>query len=310
MRKMTTKTNRMKTNRINATWPGSLIVLFLMGMLASCSNEVDFGEQYKKTVYIVNSNNLLHVEKHSFETMNDSISISVYCASTKPITKDLTVRLKVNCRALDSLNEVQTLADPNYEKRVMFPNTTDQLDEELYATIKAGEQYGLLKIPFDFLSSGLDPFIPYVLPLTLVSNNADYDINPKLKSIVYQVEMVNQYAGDYNGSSKTSPTAILGIQPSLKAMSINQVRMPIHNLSDDISQLLTNFMVLTVASDNSVSISPWGLSDVTDLGGSSYDPVAQRFELHYQFIDAAANRNTVHAIIRNIDAPLIEEDEM
>lgn len=308
MRKMTTKTNHMKTNRIHATGLGSLILMFLMGLLASCSDEVDFGEQYKKTVYIVKSNNLLHMAKHSFETSQDSISVSVYCASTEPITNDLKVRLKVNRHALDSLNALQVLADPDYVNRVMLPETNYQLDGELYTTIKAGEQYGVLKVPFDF--NGLDPSIPYALPLTLVSNNADYDINPRLKSIVYQVEMVNQYAGDYSGSSKTSPTAILGIQPSLKAMSVNQVRMPIHNLSDDIGQLLTNFMVLTIAGDNSVTISPWGLADVTDLGESSYDPVAQRFELHYQFIDAAANRQTVHAVIRNIDAPPSEEDEM
>lgn len=305
---MMTKKNRMKTKRINAVGPRSLIVLFLMGILASCSNEVDFGEQYKKTVYIVNSNNLLYLAKHSFETNRDSISVSVYCASTEPITKDLQVRLKVDRHALDSLNALQVLADPNYENRVMLPGESYQLDGELYTTIKAGKQYGVLKIPFNFTS--LDPSIPYALPLTLVSNNAEYDINTRLKSIVYQIEMVNQYAGDYNGSSKTSPTAILGIQPSLKAMSINQVRMPIHNLSDDISELLTNFMVLTITGDNSVTISPWGLASVSDLGGSTYDPVAQRFELHYQFTDAAANRQTVHAIIRNIDAPPSEEDEL
>jgi hypothetical protein len=305
---MITNKNRMKTNRINVTWTGSLLVLFLLGVVGSCSNEVDFGEQYKKTIYIVNSNNLLHVAEHSFETSRDSIAVSVYCASTEPITKDLQVRLKVDRGALDSLNALQVLADPGYVKRVMLPEECYQLDGELYTTIRAGEQYGVLKVPFNF--TGLDPSIPYTLPLTLVSNNAEYDINPRLQSIVYQIEMINQYAGDYNGSSKTSPTAILGIQPSLKAMSINQVRMPIHNLSDDIGELLTNFMVLTIASDNSVTISPWGLADVTDLGGSTYDPVAQRFELHYQYIDAAANRLTVEAIIRNIDAPPSEEDEL
>ncbi|MPM77777.1 hypothetical protein SDC9_124785 [bioreactor metagenome] len=54
--------------------------------------------------------------------------------------------------------------------------------------------------------------------------------------------------------------------------------MPIHNLSDEVSDLLTNFMVLTIAGDNSVSISPWGIADVTDLGGSTYNPVTQTFE--------------------------------
>lgn len=249
---------------------------------------------------------MLYVGKHSFETNNNAIAISVYCASTQPITKDLQVRLKVNRYALDSLNALQTLADPGYINRVMLPKDSYQLNGEQYVTIKAGEQYGVLYIPFDF--SGLDPSIPYALPLSLVSNNAGYDISPKLKSIVYQIEMTNKYAGDYNGSSQTSPTAIVGIQPALKALSIDKVRMPIHNLSDEVSDLLTNFMVLTIAGDNSVSISPWGIADVTDLGGSTYNPVTQTFELHYQFTDATAKLQTVTTIIRNINAPPTEED--
>lgn len=297
----------MKTNKIKVSLK-LIIVFYTIGLLISCSNEVNFGEQYKKTVYVVNSNSLLYIAKHSFETSNDMIAISVYCASSQPITQDLKVRLKVDRQILDSLNTLQALADPTYINRVMLPEDSYQLDGEQYVTIKAGEQYGVLYIPFDF--TGLDPAIPYALPISLVSNNADYEINPKLKSIVYQIEMINKYAGDYNGSSQTSPTAILGIQPSLKAISINKVRMPIHNLSDDEGDLLTNFMVLTIAENNSVSITPWGIADVTDLGGSKYEPSTQTFELHYQFIDASAKRQTVTSIIRNIDAPPTEEDEL
>lgn len=302
------KIYRMKTNRIKATGLRSIIIFCLILVLASCSDKVDFGEQYKKTVYIVNSNNLLHVGEHSFETENDAIAISVYCASSQPITWDLQVRLKINRHALDSLNALQVLADPAYINRVMLPEDSYQLDGEQYVTIKSGEQYGVLYIPFDF--SGLDPSIPYAFPVSLVSNSADYEINTRLKSIVYQIEMINQYAGNYNGSSQTSPTSIVGIQPALKAMSINTVRMPIHNLSDEEEDILTNFMLLTIADDNSVSISPWGIADVTDLGGSKYDPVTQTFELYYQFTDALAKRQTIISVIRNINAPPTEEDEL
>lgn len=302
------KIYRMKTNRIKATGLRPIIIFCLILVLASCSDKVDFGEQYKKTVYIVNSNNLLHVGEHSFETENDAIAISVYCGSSQPITQDLQVRLKINRHALDSLNALQVLADPAYINRVMLPEDSYQLSGEQYVTIKSGEQYGVLYIPFDF--SGLDPSIPYAFPVSLVSNNADYEINPKLKSIVYQIEMVNQYAGNYNGSSQTSPANIVGIQPALKAMSINKVRMPIHNLSDEEEDILTNFMLLTIAEDNSVSISPWGIADLTDLGGSKYDPVTQTFELYYQFTDASAKRQTVTSAIRNINAPPTEEDEL
>lgn len=298
----------MKTNRINVSGCKTLLVYCLMLVWASCSNDVDFGEQYKKTVFIVNSNELLYLGEHSFEAENDAIAISVYCASSQPITQDLQIRLKIDRHALDSLNALQVLADPDYAYRVMLPQDNYILEGEQYVTIRAGEQYGILNIPFNF--SGLEPSIPYALPVSLVSNNADYDISPKLKSIVYQIEMINRFSGNYNGSSRTSPTTILGVQPTLKAISVNQVRMPIHNLLDDEKEILTNFMVLTIAEDNRVSISSWGISDVEDIGGSTYDPITQTFELNYQFTDSSAKRHTVTAVIRNIDAPPTEEDEL
>ena len=298
----------MKNNMSNTKGLKSIIVICWIMLLGSCSNEVDFGEQYKKVLYIVNSSDLLYVGEHSFETENDAISISVYCASSKPITNDLQVRLKIDRNALDSLNNLHLLADPSYIRRVMLPETSYQLNGEQYVTIKPGEQYGVLNIPFDF--SELDPSVPYALPVSLVSNNADYEINTKLESIVYQIEMINKYAGNYNGSSQTSPTSIVGIQPSLKALSKNKVRMPIHNLSAEEDNILTNFIVLTIEDNNSVSISPWGIADVKDLGGSSYNPTTQTFELHYQFVDATAKRQNVISVIKNINAPVTEEDDL
>lgn len=297
----------MKIKSINITALRAALTGFLTFILISCSNDVDFGEQYKKTVYIVNSNDLLYVGEHSFETIKDSISISVYCASTQPIKKDLRVRLKLNRHALDSLNALHLLADPDYISRVMLPYTHYEIEGEQYVTIKAGKQYGILNIAFDF--TALDPMIPYALPMTIVSNDADYEVNENLNSIVYQLEMKNIYSGEYNGSSQTSSTSLIGVQRKLKALSINSVRLPIHNLPDDEKEALVNFMVLTIAKDNTVSISPWGIASVTDLGGSFYDPVKQSFELHYQFLDEFSNVRKTTTIIRSIDAPILEDDD-
>lgn len=297
----------MKTIKINIEFVKFFLLVCLGSFLISCSNEIDFGEQYKKVVYIVNSTDLIHVGEHSFNTQNDIIPISVYCASSKPITSDLKVRLKIERKALDSLNMIQSLANPSYVNKVMLPEANYSADGEQYVTIKSGEQYGVLNIPFDFM--GLNPAESYALPISLVSNDADYEINPKLKSIVYQIEMINEFSGEYSGSSQTSPTAIVGVHPILKALSGNKIRMPIHNLSDEDKDLLTNFMVLTIVDDYSVSIEPWGIAEVIDLGGSLYDPVRQVFELHYQFIDSSAKKHNVTSIIRNIDAPLTEDDE-
>ncbi len=284
----------------------SVIFIFML-LVLSCSNDVDFGEQYKKTVYIVNSNDLLYTGEHFFEAPNDEIVISVYCASSEPITGDLQVRLKIDRHALDSLNTINRLVASSYIDKVMLPDENFNLEGEPYVTIKAGDQYGTLRIPFTF--NGLDPDVAYTLPLSIVSNNAGYDINKELGSIVYEVKMMNKYAGDYSGSSQESLTTIYGVQPVLKALSVNTVRMPVHNLPDDAEYLNTNFLLLTVADDGSVSIAPFRFAEVTDLGGSSYDADRQRFELHYQYTNAASQTITVTEIITNINAPKDEFED-
>ncbi|MDR2040331.1 MAG: DUF1735 domain-containing protein [Bacteroidales bacterium] len=280
---------------------GSTMIVFLCFLtVMSCSDDTDFGEQYKKTIYIVNSNSLLYTGEHYFEKENDEIVISVYCASSEPIGSDLKVRLKVHRDALDSLNTISELADPSYISKLMLPKANYQMEGELYTTIKAGRQYGTLNIPFDF--TGLDPDYDYALPISLVSNSADYDINPDVKSIVYEIKMINEYSGSFAGSSSEETTSrISSVQPALKAMSVNTVRMPIHNLDDDIQLLDTNFMLLTIAEDGSVTISPWANALVTDLGESTYDFVRQRYELNYEY-----NGIPISEIITNIDAPQTE----
>ena len=87
-----------KFMNITACFGCSVLMLF-----SACNNVVDFGEQYKKTVYIVNSGELLYTWEHFFETENDAIVISVYCASSEPITSDLRAILKIEPQALDCL---------------------------------------------------------------------------------------------------------------------------------------------------------------------------------------------------------------
>jgi hypothetical protein len=267
--------------------------------LCACSNEVDFGEQYKKTVYIVNSADLLYTGDHFFGAENNEIVISVYCASSEPITAGITARLMSDARLLDSLNTIRKLSDSKYVDKLLLPESNYRMDNQV-VTIKAGEQYGTLHIPFSPVGLNVDQ--AYTLPLYLISNSAGYDVNPLLRSIVYEINMVNEYSGNFSGSSQESPTAIRGVQPVLKAMSINTVRMPIHNLDDDALYLANNFMLLTIVENGAVHIAPWQNANVTDMGGSVYDPLLQSFELHYQFTNTNSDTFEIVEIISNINA--------
>ncbi|HWK57483.1 MAG TPA: DUF1735 domain-containing protein [Parapedobacter sp.] len=287
-----------------------LTLLFLSGIMlhSSCTEKVDFGEQYKKTVYMVNSNNLLYQSAHHYGQENVAV-LSVYCASSQPITEDVIVQLKFDPFSLDSLNDIRSLSDPDYTVRELLPEGHYELPETLSVTIKAGNQYGTIAIPIR--TEGLDPFIPYALPFSIVSNSAAYDINPQLRSIVYEPFMVNGYSGDYTGISSETETVSRTIQPQLKALSANTVLLPIHNLPGDLKKLETNFMVLTIAPDGTtVSITPYGNADVVDLGGNYYDSARQHFELHYQFTDGSGNTFSISESISHINAPVSEEEEL
>jgi len=294
----------MKVNQIF-----KYITFVLLGIISisSCTDKVDFGEQYKKIIYMVNSNGLLYQAEHDFNEGNSAV-FSIYCASSKPITKDVVIQLKFDPHALDSLNTVRIRSDPQYTDRELLPEDHYELPSNLSVTIKAGNQYGTIAVPI--YTDGLDPFKHYALPLTIVSNIASYDINPQLRSIVYEPVLVNGYSGIYSGISAESETIARTVQPTLKALSANTVLMSIHNLSSDIELLDNNFMVLTIAADSSsVSIAPHGNAKVIDLGGSRYDSTLQHFELNYQYIDGTGKTFTIQENISNVNAP-VNDDEL
>jgi hypothetical protein len=238
---------------------------------ASCKDETDFGEQYKKTVYIVKSNNLLYTASHRYGEEN-RMELSIYCASSEPLAEDLRVRVKIDPKALDSLNSINILENSDYVNKVMLPESHYSFTGEQEVVIKAGEQYSVLEIPFD--TEGLNSDTSYTIPLSIVSNSAGYDVNPELKSIVYEIRLENKFSGTFSGTSAESPNAIRPVQVEAKAISANRVRIPIHNI--DASNLDTDFMLLTVT-DGQVTVEPWENSTVVDLGVIFYDEVQQLF---------------------------------
>jgi hypothetical protein len=240
--------------------------------LASCG-DADFGEQYKKTIYLVNSKNLLYTVEYAYGATGNTIVIPVYCASTEPITSDVTVHLQVDQHALDSLNTQRRLENPLYEDKIMLPSFRYELPADPSVVIRAGEQYGTLEVPVDL--DGLDADVAHVLAFSIVSNSAGYDVNPALRSIVHEIVMVNDYSGNYSGSSAVAGATPVPVLPVLKALSANQARMAAHDREDAL-------MVLTVAPSGAVTITPWAGAPVEGLPGCTYDPVTRGFLLYYR----------------------------
>ncbi|MDR1414219.1 MAG: DUF1735 domain-containing protein [Odoribacteraceae bacterium] len=271
-----------------------------MLLAASCNGDVDFGEQYKKTLYFVDSKNLLHAVDYAYGAEDNKLLFSVYCASSQPIDREVNVLLAVDVRALDSLNTQRRLENPLYEDKVLLPSFRYELPAAPTITIRPGARYGTLELPVTL--DGIDADVAYALPLTIVSNDAGYDVNPALRSIVHEIVMINEYTGDYSGSSAEEAGSIRPVLPTMKAISANQVRVVVHDMEDNADYLATNYMLLTIHPNSTVSITPWESADVQELPGSFYDRVLQSFELHYR-----AAGKVITEKITNIDAPKIEQ---
>jgi hypothetical protein len=272
------------------------------GLFPSCNSDVDFGEQYKKTIYLVHGQDLLYTKEHYYGTENDKLVFSVYCASSETITENVDVVLQIDPHALDSLNARGNLeSGASYISKVMLPDGSYTFPTVATVTVPAGSQYALLEIPF--YPTGLNGDVAYALPLTVVSNSRNYDISPEARSVVYEVSLTNKYSGEFVGTSAEAPQVVRPVQPVVKAISVNQVRLPIHDLDGDNQYLDTHFMLLTIAEDGQVSIVPWLDADITDLGGNFYDEIRQSYELHYRYTNDSGKMFTVTEKISHVNAP-------
>ncbi len=80
------------------------ITIWSLLFFSSCSNSVDFGEQYEKIVYIVNSKEIIYYAPH--EPIEESRgSISFYCSGTKEPDEDIHIRYKIDSEALAEYNK-------------------------------------------------------------------------------------------------------------------------------------------------------------------------------------------------------------
>jgi hypothetical protein len=287
----------------------SCIGLFLIPILLSCSSEgyESFGEQYKKTILIVHSDGMEYVGEQNLNDSACAIQVSVYCASSLLIDHDLEVNLKLDPQALDSLNYKNALGNPLYKDMIQLPEGHYKLDKNPKVIIKKGDPYGVLNVPISL--NGLDPDVTYAFPISLVSNSSDYDVNPQMNKLVYHIKFINDFSGDYQGSSTELPKTVQPVQPTLVAMSANSVRLPIHTLDSDTKYLDTNFMVLTIASDGtSVAISPWRNANVKDMGGSTYNKKTHSFILNYSYVNDDGDTVEIREKINNVDYTNSDED--
>lgn len=283
---------------------GGLFLLFL----ASCSNHVDFGEQYKKVIYIVKSSNKVYTCQHKILSEEQEGSISLYCGGSDVLKEDVTVTLVPDEEAMRIYNSKNFDETNQYKKLVLLP-------EEYYTipsytvTIKSGTEYA--KMPIHLVTKNINPDSCYVIPLS-IGEISQYEVNEKLKTVFYQIELINDYSGNCVGTLKNikgTDTTFTAKDKVLKAIGENQVRTSVYNLNSDPEFMEGHFMVLTVGAGNQVTITPWKDAEVQDLGNSVYLPDRKTFTLHYRCKDASGHMQTIEEDLVNSEVIVSDEEE-
>ena len=167
----------------------NVIFIVILFLFVSCSNDVDYGEQYIKELYIVGSSQTLMYAFHEIDKASPG-NISVYCSGSELPGKDVIVNYKVDKEYLDRFNRNEYgNEEENYFQIVPEDKVTFKQEQII---VKKGKEYGLLNFTID--TEGLDFSKLYVIPLTL-TDAPGYRISETQSSTLYVVGIVNQYQG-------------------------------------------------------------------------------------------------------------------
>lgn len=250
--------------------------------VSSCDKEIDQVEVYKKTIYLVHSEDLIHSFIHPFQEEPSEGFITIYCSGSALPDKDIQVEIEFDDEIVDKYNFIEFENDSSRYVQVLDQEKFDI--PSLTVSIKKGEIYSNMPILLD--SKGLSPDTTYVIPLR-IKQVSDYEINEELNYILYAIELENDYSGKYRMAGTITDTVSGKEQQVFKEKTIVPIdevtsRMFLAAENESAGNIATRTLTFRVNPDNSVVINEE--NDVIDLGGGQYLPEKGIFTLHYSFL--------------------------
>ena len=277
----------------------------------ACSTEVDFGEQYKKQIYIVNGNNR-YVETEF--AMDEEVEgfVTFYCSGTEGSSRNIEVRYKTDPEALQKFNATE-YGDNPAKSLVCLPEEV-LIFHEPVVTIPAGKEYAALK--FTIRTAELDPGLNYAIPIT-ITDVSDYEINQELKTLFYKVKLKTAYTGIYNSVVKIyngfDYETTKYVQKRVTAASKTSIKVPFMNnketetgSNDYITVQLdeaTNQLTLSSEVEGFGNVSSFMIFDngwVT-LDINYYNPETKEFVLGYKYQESGKSLKMIYEVIQFIE---------
>lgn len=209
------------------------------------------------------------------------IDIRRYPSSEAGLNQPLTVKLMANPSLITSYNTA------NGTSYVQLPVSGYTLLEDLNnITFQPGEAVKEVKIRLD--KGALDLSQQYALAFTLSEVGTGSAINTNFQNAIYSIGIKNQYDGDYHSTGvfhhPTAGDRDIDEDKHLSTAGPNSVVTGLGDLGSSGYE-----MILTVNADNTVTITPAGVTPNVDQhwGANFYDPATRTFHLHYSYNTAA-----------------------
>ncbi|WP_315348876.1 BT_3044 domain-containing protein [Hoylesella saccharolytica] len=279
-----------------------IFFVVMLVLLASCNDYKVFeDEQYKNVFALISNSDNINSKVFSLDSTSATGYITLSMGGSNPITEDVTIQLVEDPSLIDTYNK--NIYDQNvskYAKRLPQSNYDIASHQ---CVIKAGQR-GVI-IPIVIRPAGLSPDSTYFIPIRVDSYNR-YEMNPKKNYMLYRVYIKNKWAvGDgttiytLRGKRRALPSGNEISLPGTKIMapiSKNSVRVMAGNETYEASipSLERAAMILTIADDRKVTITPMRDLQITQIDGDKEYPNTfiyendgynhyKTFLLHYRY---------------------------
>ncbi|WP_316817625.1 BT_3987 domain-containing protein [Pedobacter nyackensis] len=211
------------------------------------------------------------------------LNFGAYFGGYNPTSQDISATFVVNANGLAELNKAEALENrPPY---LLLPSNMYSI-ESLTTTIKKG------KYSSDVLNLVIDSkVIPsgskYALPLVLSSVSNGFKISDRLNTTIFTFDVPDpwtKFAGSYKATGvfkhPTSGERAINLSATLEYQGNKTYRAPLADLAGS-----NYYMLLKVNDDNTVTISPSGVTPNIDQhwGPNTFDPATNTFSLNYSY---------------------------
>jgi hypothetical protein len=251
------------------------MAMILVAGLSSCNEDKIFErEQYKNVFALVSDDGYnVFTVVHDLDKTESTGYVAASCGGSNPTGKDIEITLEPSPETFDFYNKSNFDVDIEKYARLLPPEKYS-IDKWNFI-IPTGEVIG--RLPIRIRPDGLSPDSTYFIPLK-VSDFSTYEVNSDKSDVLYRVLIKNKYATQEFATNYAMRGLRDGVniimQKQMHPISSNKVRIMAGTevFDSNIATLNKSGIILEIAADNKVSISPVKDMVITQVDGNADYP--------------------------------------